>query len=58
VNVAAERGYAAEVVAVYEALDTDNPQVGESAADVALVVSPELADASWTRGGRAESPTP
>lgn len=43
VNVAAEPGYAAEVVAVFEALDTDNPQVGEAAADVAVVVSPEFA---------------
>jgi hypothetical protein len=43
VRLAAEPRYAADVVAVFEGLDTDNPRVGESAAEVALVVAPALA---------------
>lgn len=43
VRMAAEPRYAADVIAVFSELDTDNPQAGESAADVALVVSPEYA---------------
>ena len=42
-SIAAEPAYAAEVVSVFEALETDNPQAAESAADVALVVPPALA---------------
>jgi hypothetical protein len=42
-RVAAEPAYAADVVSVFEALDTDNPHAGESAADVALVAPPVLA---------------
>jgi hypothetical protein len=42
VRVAADGRYAASVVEVFEALDTDNPQVGECAADAALVVSTKL----------------
>src|SRR6266545_872822 len=41
--LAAEPKYAADVVAVFAELDTDNPQAGESAADAALMVSPRLA---------------
>src|SRR6266567_1854965 len=43
VRMAAEPKHAADVIAVFSELDTDNPQAGESAADVALVVSPEYA---------------
>jgi len=43
VRLAAEPRYAADVVAVFAELDTDNPQAGESAADAALIVSPRLA---------------
>lgn len=43
VRLAAEPRYAADVVAVFEDLNTDNPQVGESAAEVALAVAPALA---------------
>jgi hypothetical protein len=43
VRIAGESACAADVVAVFAELDTDNPQAGESAADVALVVSPGLA---------------
>jgi hypothetical protein len=42
-RVAAEPAYAADVVSVFKALATDNPQAGESAADVALVLRPDLA---------------
>ncbi|GAA2116823.1 hypothetical protein GCM10009780_75520 [Actinomadura alba] len=43
VRMAAEPKYAAEVITLFSELDTDNPQAGESAADVALVVSPKHA---------------
>lgn len=43
VRVAAEPTHAADVVAIFEALQTDNPQASESAADVALVVPAALA---------------
>jgi hypothetical protein len=43
VRMAAEPKHAADVIAVFSELDTDNPQAGESAADVALVVSPKHA---------------
>jgi hypothetical protein len=42
-RIAAEPAYAADVVSVFKALATDNPQAGESAADVALLVRPDLA---------------
>jgi hypothetical protein len=43
VRMADEQAYAADVVAVFADLDTNNPQAGESAAEVGLVVSPTLA---------------
>jgi hypothetical protein len=41
-RIAVEPAYTAKVVSVFEALETDNPQASESAADVALVVPPAL----------------
>jgi hypothetical protein len=42
-RIATEPAYAADVVSVFKALATDNPQAGESAADVALLIRPDLA---------------
>jgi hypothetical protein len=42
-RIATEPAYAADVIGVFDALESDNPQAGESAADVALVVPTVLA---------------